>query len=203
MTLAINVIFEGSSGTAGSGVTDPAGISFADMYEANARPNTTFYNPTAGGEEIDDFENRLAANIGHYAAGAMNIVTFQPFSNNVSVVTVGLDASLMARTAAVARAYRDAGAYVFVATMMPHGNTTYNANRNLINAVLPSWVGVYCDELIDVASDPTIGTDAAGFDVAIVPDGGHQSLYAYEIMERLYYRPKLNGVRSLKFRASW
>jgi hypothetical protein len=62
---------------------------------------------------------------------------------------------------------------VMIGTVLPRANAGFNTTRNTQNPTIRAYASTVCDAICDVAADPTIGIDTAGFDVSLYGDGIH------------------------------
>lgn len=82
---------------------------------------------------------------------------------------------------------------IAVATITPRNDGTFNGKRATVNASIPTWVGTYCNAVIDFAGDATIGPDAAAADTNKYSDGIHPTAATQTTMETIA-RPVLNAL---------
>lgn len=72
----------------------------------------------------------------------------------------------------VARKAANPDLKIVMVTVLPQSNATVNTNRGLFNTAVRNDPSFY-DALADFAADATVGTDAAGSDTGLYPDGLH------------------------------
>jgi hypothetical protein len=107
----------------------------------------------------------------------------------------GTQAEWEAAYLAWGQARRAAGWKWAPATILPiSGATAHNTRRALVNATILSWLGLgYCDAVIDVASDATIGPDAAAANVTYYSDGTHLT-NAGQTIAAPYFQTAINSL---------
>lgn len=107
----------------------------------------------------------------------------------------GTQAEWEAAYLAWGQARRAAGWKWAPATILPiSGATAHNTRRALVNATILSWLGLgYCDAVIDVASDATIGPDAAAANATYYSDGTHPTNAGHVIIAP-YFQTAINSL---------
>lgn len=165
--------------------------SSADALAANpatahaAETGITFYKNANMGTDIGSYISNAAVTDGHRVFPGINLLTVQVGT------AVSTDQDLAdLRTFCSAR--RAAGWYVVPLTAGPHADASYNINRNYINPFVRAMVGAYCDAVLDVDTNPTIGPDTAGFNGTYYPDGQHPSQLTDSIRAEIL-RPIFNA----------
>lgn len=85
---------------------------------------------------------------------------------------------------------------IVLGTLLPSSAGGFNAWRNTVNTIWTGagWIAANgVDVIFDIASDLTIGTDVAGFNVIYYPDGTHPSNACIAIIAP-YYVNAINGL---------
>ena len=82
-----------------------------------------------------------------------------------------------------------------VSTQLPRAVASYNAQRNIVNATIRTWLGIHCDAIADFAADPIVGIDAAGFDASIIYDCTHPAF----LTQRDYILPIISPILNARF----
>jgi hypothetical protein len=122
------------------------------------------------------------------APGSKYIVTF--------MVTNGLSdaAAYLATLGTIVDTLKAQGALVYLATLLPRGNTGHNTLRNAVNVGIDAMLAANrIAGIIPFAADPTIGTDAAGFDTGLYPDGIHPTNTVQSNNLEPIFRPVVNA----------
>jgi lysophospholipase L1-like esterase len=111
------------------------------------------------------------------ALGQTPVVTFLLGANDLTSESA---ASFITKVQTWATAIRGAGAKLVINTVLPRTtnlnsgviDTTFNGKRTTVNAAYRTWVGTYCDALIDHDTE-AYGADAACIDTGMYYDGWH------------------------------
>jgi hypothetical protein len=182
---------EDGSSTAGTGagVTTP----YPAFYIANAALPTDFTNRAQGGDagRLEAYISRQATEIAaFYITPAINLMSIS-FSNGLEPANLAsTDGGDVNAYAARAAAYLDTfmaqpRCFVVVLTSAPKSDSGFNANRNALNAITRTWVGIHCHAIADIAADPDIGSDAAGSDPSKYSDGTHLTQSTHDKYETI------------------
>lgn len=192
------VIYMGSSITAslGSAVNN----SYADKTGPNLVPLSFGSNWGFSGNALPNIVAQEPFLEDAFAGSPLQkqIVSFEIGANDLNVAPGALITTFLSNYAALCDRQRAKGRKVVVHTVLNRtdvagGSANFTANRATVNAALATWVGVHCDALADVASDATIGTDAAPSNTTYFQDLVHPTIAGYVIWEP-YTRAAINSV---------
>lgn len=185
-------VSDGDSITRGSvGATNGGYVS---VFSGNASPKVWGYNNAVSGSQISHLVSKAAlldSVIPASISGRKFILSVLIGRNDW---TSGASTSaFLADLAAYCDARRAAGWTVVLCTILPAAASGFNVWRNTVNTAIRTWVGTHCDAICDFAADGTIGTDAAGSNTSIYPDGTHPNDATHVAMEAIF-RPVINAI---------
>jgi lysophospholipase L1-like esterase len=195
MSVLRHLIVEGSSSSVDNGGAGT--ISYHTLYLANAVHKTDQRCFATDGALLSDMIARQPLVIGSFQEGS-NILFVQAGQNDL----LSTDAStwLTAFSAYLAK-FREAIevsaklVQLGICTHNPRSDTTFNASRAIADQQLRLFPSQgKCDFIVDWASDPVWGSDAAGANQSLYPDGTHPSQAGQSNMESNYFRPVLNSL---------
>lgn len=171
--MAINIVFNGTSITAGNGTS-----SWANTFAVVALSGTTLTSLAVSGSTIADIVGRQSTALALYVPGALNLYACEAGANNFLNGNTVADDAATAALFAHYDAMRAGGFKVIDTTLLPQargGATTTNfvAARALYNPQRRSAVGVHSDAIIDWAVNPLIGPDSAAFDATYFDQADH------------------------------
>ena len=136
-------------------------------------------NSAVSGSTLNDCNSRLPgvlAQVGSNAAYGVNPI--------VSLLIGANGLPTLGQLQTYWSSIRGAGGKIIACTVTPRNDSTFNTNRDALNAQIRAATSSY-DALCDFAADGTIGTDAAGSNTTYYPDGTHPSGACYAIMESI------------------
>ena len=195
MTAARHLIVEGSSSSVdkgGAGTT-----SYHTLYLPHAIQETDQQCFATDGATLSDMVARQSSVIAAFKDGP-NILFVQGGQNDLlsTAPSVWLT-NFSSYLAAFREAIKSSGKLVLlgIATHNPRNDTAFNANRAVADTALRLFPSqAKCDFVVDWASDPDWGPDAAAANPAFYPDGTHPSQAGQSNMEAKYFRPALNSL---------
>ena len=168
--------------------------SYLSLYTANANPVPIGGLGAISGTTISEVLNRLPKALACKPAdvNASSKFIYSLMTTN-GLTTVGASTAYITTLQNICTQLRNAGWIVALMTLTPRADATYNTNRAAINTAIRTWVGTYCDIVVDFAADATMGPDAAASNLTYYRDGIHPTAAGHAILETIY-RTAINSL---------
>lgn len=192
------IVFDGTSITVAVG-----GDSYAWTFPANSNPPISGgANYSIGGSSLGSLISRQPGILAAFAGAPpqTKIVSVECGANDFRI---GFDYSgnptgFLTALAAYLDTYRAAGIKVVMQTVLPctsdtDGGVSFNNDRNAVNPVIRTWVGLHCDAVSDWAADPTMGTNLAPNNTTFYTGQIHPTTAGYQILEPIT-RAAINSI---------
>ena len=189
----------------GNSITAMASYTYPHLFGPNANPPVLGSVFAVSGSGIADMVRRapnVDAQIPASPGSRKFILSVMIGRNDLSTGYSGPGGTGIAGWLTDLAAYLDArrakGWKVVLCTILPATAGGFNAARDTANATLRTWVGVHCDAIADMASDPTMGIDGDGsttgpWNTTYYADGTHPT-NAGQVLLEPYLRAAVNGL---------
>lgn len=161
--MTINIVFNGTSITAGNGTS-----SWANTFGVVS--GATLTNLAVSGSTVADVVGRESSALALFVGGALNLYACEAGANNFLNGNTVADDAAQAALFTHYDAMRAGGFKVIDTTLLPQQRggamtTNFVAARAVYNPQRRSAVGVHSDAIIDWAANSIIGPDAAALDL--------------------------------------